>query len=316
VLEDPNIGFTLRQLSHFAAVAETGTISEAAARLHLTPSAVSASITELERILGIELCVRRQAQGVSLTPSGIQVLDQARGVLSLAAELDYGARGRDGSLTGPVAIGCYVTIAATTLSPLLVELQETHPAIRVRTLEGTQDQLKRGLGDGELDLVVTYDYELPAWVETLPLAELRPHAVLGAAHPLATAPSVTLEALAGYPMVLFDMPPAGANVLSIFADAGLAPDIRYRTQTYEFTRSLVARSDCFSVLVQRPDSGTSYEGLPVVTRDIDSPIPMNRVVLAWSRTAPLSPRASAVVRFARRRLTGRSDGAPATSSKT
>ena len=59
---------SLRQLAHFVAVAEDGTISGAAERLIMSSSALSASITELERALGADLLVRRRAQGVSSRP--------------------------------------------------------------------------------------------------------------------------------------------------------------------------------------------------------------------------------------------------------
>ena len=62
--------YTLRQLAHFVAVADTGAISAAALKLHLSQGAVSAAVTELERIFKVQLMVRRKAHGVTLTPAG------------------------------------------------------------------------------------------------------------------------------------------------------------------------------------------------------------------------------------------------------
>ena len=59
--------YTLQQLAAFVAVADTGTIAAAAVRLQLSPSAVRASLGDLERALGAQLCVRHRAKGVELT---------------------------------------------------------------------------------------------------------------------------------------------------------------------------------------------------------------------------------------------------------
>ena len=62
--------FTMNQLAAFVAVAEACTISAAAERLHLSPSALSAAVTELERSPQTPLLRRRKAKGGSLTPAG------------------------------------------------------------------------------------------------------------------------------------------------------------------------------------------------------------------------------------------------------
>ncbi|RZK84403.1 MAG: LysR family transcriptional regulator, partial [Rhodococcus sp. (in: high G+C Gram-positive bacteria)] len=79
--------YTMRQLAAFVAVAETGTISGAAERMHLSQSALSAAVTDLEKALKAQLCVRRRARGVQLTPTGEAVLSRARALLQQAGEL-------------------------------------------------------------------------------------------------------------------------------------------------------------------------------------------------------------------------------------
>src|ERR1700728_396174 len=120
---------SLRQLAHFVAVAEEGTISAAAERLFMSQSALSASITELERALSADLLVRRRAQGVSLTPMGKLVLDRARDLLADGAELAYLVRGDGTALVGPLVIGCFVTLAPTVLPKLLAEFEALHPHV-------------------------------------------------------------------------------------------------------------------------------------------------------------------------------------------
>jgi DNA-binding transcriptional LysR family regulator len=291
--------FSLRQLTHFVAVAEAGTISGAAARLYMSQSAVAASIDQLERALGADLCTRRRAQGITLTPVGRVVLDGARRLLAEAAELGYLARGREEDLVGPLTVGCFVTLAPTVLPRLLEEFDARHPRVSIDFVEGNQDRLQEGLVAGEFDIAVMYDLDVTAPLDSITLYEPRAYAVFGAAHPLAAAETVTLEQLAAEPLVLFDQPPSAHYAMSVFASAGLAPRVRHRTQTYELTRSLVARNLAYAILVQRPTALSSYEGLPVVEKEIVPPVPSCPVILAWPADTRLSPRAQALAELAR-----------------
>jgi len=291
--------FTLRQLAHFVVAAERGTVSGAAADLHMSQSAVSASISELERLLGAELCVRRKAQGVALTPTGQAVLQRAKDLLLEAAELEYLVRGDGRELVGPLAVGCYVTLAPTVVPPLLDGFSRAHPRVTLDFTEGAQDELADQLRAGLLDLVVMYDMDVQATWNTLVLYEVRPHILLHADHPLAGAEAVHLRDLEGEPMVLFDAPPSSRNTLAIFESCGVEPQVRHRTRSYELTRGIVGRGLGYALLIQRPRNERTYEGRPIVIKEIADDIEAARVVLVWPRGTALSPRARAFAEFAR-----------------
>lgn len=292
--------FSLRQLAHFVAVAEEGTISAASGRLFMSESAISGSVTELERALGADLCVRRRAQGVSLTPMGKLVLDRARHLLADAAELTYMVRGNGTELVGPLVVGCYVTLAPTVLPRLLAEFGQLHPRVTVDFVEGPQDRLQEALVAGEIDVAVLYDMGQLEALDRIVLYEARGYALFGESHPLACQPTVTLEQLASEPLVLFDQPPSTAYAMSLFQARGLVPNVRHRTHAYELTRSIVARGIGYAILVQRPPNKESYEGLPILEKEIEPPLPTCPVILAWPRDRRVSPRVRALARLARR----------------
>lgn len=291
--------FSLRQLTHFVAVAEHGTISGAAESLYMSPSAVAASISELERVLGSELLVRRRAQGVTVTPTGTQVLASARRLLADASELAYMARGRGGDLVGPLVIGCFVTLAPTVLPRLLEDFARLHPKVQVDFVEAPQDRLQEALSAGELDMAVMYDMNRSVPLDSIVLYEPRGYALFGEGHPLADQDTVKLSDLALEPLVLFDQAPSASYAINAFEQHGLEPTIRHRTHTYELTRSIVARGIGYAVLVQRPPNKASYEGFPILEREVDPPLPVCPVILAWPHGAKLSPRAQALVELAR-----------------
>jgi DNA-binding transcriptional LysR family regulator len=64
--------FTLRQLEYLVAVAECGSVALAAERCHVSSPSISAAISQLEQEFGLQLFVRRHAQGLSLTEGGRQ----------------------------------------------------------------------------------------------------------------------------------------------------------------------------------------------------------------------------------------------------
>lgn len=292
---------TFRQLAHFVAAADEGTISGAARRLQFSPSAISASITELERALGAELCVRRRAQGVTLTSTGALVLDKARRLLADVAELSYAVQGTGSDMSGPLVVGCFATLAPTVLPRVLDEYEDLHPRVSVDFVVGAQDELGAALLNGSIDAAIVYDMGGFHGIRTFELYEARGYALFGENHPLAAKEFVTMEELAAYPLVLFDQTPSTRYAMSMFEARGLVPRVRHRTHAFELTRSIVARSDsAYAVLVQRPVNTLTYEGLPIVEREIVPPPPAAKVVFAWAAGVEPSPRARALADLLRR----------------
>jgi DNA-binding transcriptional LysR family regulator len=286
----------LRQLEYFVAVAEAGSLSGAAAELRVSQSGLSQSLTDLERALGVQLAVRRKAHGVALTPTGTQVLRQARDLLRHGEDLANIAAGGD-SLRGVLSLGCYVTLAPTTLPPLLEGFNEIHPDLRIDFVEGTQDVLQRRLLTGELDLAVLYDMELQPEMERAVIDTARPHVLLAAEHRFANDPSVSLADLAAEPMVLLDAPPSSHNTLAIFDRLGISPEVGFRPTTFELARALVGRGMGYALLVQRPANDRTYEGKKVVVKEISEPVGDFRILLAWPKGTRLNQRAQAFVTF-------------------
>ncbi|WP_034271380.1 LysR family transcriptional regulator [Haloechinothrix halophila] len=290
--------FSLRQLWYFVATAETGTISAAADELHVSQSAVSLALNELERTLKVQLCVRRKAHGITLTPTGAQVLRQARALLRQAGELETDGASNEDELVGRLALGCYLTLAPTVLPRLLHGFGERHPRVVIDFEEGTQDALQRLLLDGKLDLAVLYDMEVLPDIDQVVLYRRRPHILLPADHRLAAEPVVALHDLAGEPMVLLDAPPSSHHTLRLCEDAGVKPLVRHRTSSFETARALVGRGLGYAMLIQRPANQRTYEGLPVVQKDIaELPDYEAAVLLTWPRHTRLTRRSLEFKRF-------------------
>lgn len=290
-----NPSITLRQLWHFVTAAEAGTISEAAKRLRMAPSAISMSLAELERMAGTQLAVKRKAHGLTLTAAGRAAYAQAREILDLADEIVH--LGGDGlrAVRGPLAVGCYMPLAPAVIPQMLRAFAEECPEVDVNFVEGYHDDLQQRLVSGAIDVAFLYNAALEPEIRTAPLLEVPPYLLLAEEHPLARVDEVRLEALDGEPFVLFDAAPISTRVLELLGDHGISPAIRHRSRSYATVRSLVGAGMGFSVLYQRPELDLSYLGLGVVAKPIaeaeDRRPP--RVSLAWSCQVRPSARARA-----------------------
>ncbi|MEW2252807.1 LysR family transcriptional regulator [Streptomyces sp. NPDC006975] len=291
------VGYTLVQLRYFLVAAERGSMTEAAAELHIAQSAVSAAVYNLERDLRVQLFIRRRGRGLTLTPAGERLRQQARDLLARAREVEREARGEGETLSGPVAVGCFVTLAPLYLPSLFSECTRRHPGIQIEVLEDEADQLVHALTSGRIDFALTYGLGLAAEPElrseTIALAPA--YVIVPADHALAGQGSVELAELSAEPLVLLDLPHSRDYFRSLVAATGTAPDVRYRTRSYETVRSLVARGLGYSVLNQRPATSRTYGGGEVAELELRDGGPALEVKIATLGGVTQTARARAVM---------------------
>ena len=138
-----------RSLQTFRTVAETGSVSAAAGRLHCVQSAVTARIRRLEEEIGVML-FRRSRRGMRPTPAGEVLLDYAVRVLRLLDSAERAMRDLTGN-GGLLRLGTMETTLAARLPPLLAAFRRRHPEVRLRLSSGPTDDLLRALLADELD---------------------------------------------------------------------------------------------------------------------------------------------------------------------
>lgn len=120
-------------IATFVAVAEAGSISEAARRLRLSKSVVSERLADLERSLGTTL-VHRTTRGLSLTDDGTAFLERAARIGHDVADAITDMAERRGTLSGPLRISAPVSLGRMHLGPALYPFLTKHPHIEL-TLE-------------------------------------------------------------------------------------------------------------------------------------------------------------------------------------
>ncbi|ORA17236.1 LysR family transcriptional regulator [Mycobacterium arosiense] len=214
----------LRHLKYFLAVGDGRSFTEAAKRLHVVQSGVSATIKALERELGAELFVRGPA-GVALTPAGEALRPHARATLDAARAAKDAVSAARGTVRGTVTVGTLTSVSVIDVPTVLAELHSRHPEIVVhlRAASAGSAGLAGQLRDGDLDVAfLVFTGPPPADLRTRLVASVPLLLVVPEDHPLARGEAVSLAELAG--MSFVDGPPGYGNravVDTAFAAAGV-----------------------------------------------------------------------------------------------
>jgi len=144
----------LSDLKVFLTVAEEGGISRAANVLHRVPSNITARIQKLESELNQELFIREKNR-LKISSSGEQLLDYAKRILSLANQALEELNNEEP--TGVLKVGCMEAVAASRLSPVLVDYHKRHPEVELEITTSPTGLLIDKILSGELDLALVAD---------------------------------------------------------------------------------------------------------------------------------------------------------------
>lgn len=144
---------TPARLESFLAIVDTGSARAAAQRLHVTESAVSASLASLHRELGVNLFERR-GRGLQLTDAGEVFAEYARKILGLLEEGVAAARQGSGAHAGRLRLGAVTTAGEYLVPGLLHGFRGLMPDVDITLEVGNREQILTRLADHHLDVVI------------------------------------------------------------------------------------------------------------------------------------------------------------------
>jgi DNA-binding transcriptional LysR family regulator len=176
---------SLKQLSYFIAVADGGSLAAAAKALNVTQPSVSAALAVLEETLGVDLFLRHHAQGVTLTPTGRQLLASARAILAGVEDFEALAQAVTREPAGVLRVGCYPSLAAVLMPAIIGRLAQRYPRIRVQMVEGTEDELLPKPEQGQIEQALLFGEKLPETVKRIVIEKCPPYVLLPIRHRLA-----------------------------------------------------------------------------------------------------------------------------------
>src|SRR6266550_4735171 len=192
----------IRQLRSFIAIAELGTFTAAALRVHVTQAAISMQIRQLENELGARLFVRAPRR-VMLTEAGEHLLHRARQILrDHDAALDEIAE-LAGAERGRLRVGSASAAVITDVLPkLLKEVRRQHAGAEITVLSGTSEALVQQILAGEVDIAFVSLPVEARGISTERLSEDQLVAIASPRHKLAKQRTISAYTLAGEKLIL------------------------------------------------------------------------------------------------------------------
>ena len=194
------MNLTLRQLRALAAVAEFGSFTAAARKLHLTQAAMSILVRELEGELGIRV-LDRTTRRVHLTDAGREFLPT---VLRIFNELNSGIAGvaslRD-KKSGFVRVAAPQLMACTLMPQVMARFNQRFPDIRIQVIDTSPEQTVDRVLSGEVELAIALDTPTGVELTKQPIFEDQHLLVCRPDHPLAARRRLRWRDLTSYPFI-------------------------------------------------------------------------------------------------------------------
>ncbi|AUH53507.1 LysR family transcriptional regulator [Chromobacterium sp. ATCC 53434] len=231
----------LRHLRSLLALAESGSVSQAAQRVYLTQSALSHQLKQLETAYGLPL-FERKTQPLRFTPAGERLLLLARELLArvAAAERDLARirQGGDGELR--VAVECHTCF--DWLMPAMDQFRQHWPAVELDIVSGFHADPVGLLLSDRADLAIVSEAEAQAGVAHLPLFSYEMVAIAAREHPLADRPVWRAEDFAGETLIHYPVADEMLDLLrKVLSPAGVDPARRTAELTIAIIQLVASR---------------------------------------------------------------------------
>ncbi|WP_438433765.1 LysR family transcriptional regulator [Gorillibacterium sp. sgz500922] len=239
----------LEQMEYVTAVAAEGSFTAAAQSCHVSLSAISQSVSQLEAELGVALFTRGRGAGAVPTAEGMQLIRKAEEVLDKVAELREQALHTAGTVGGKLRI-------ATIPGPmhLLVDsirtFKQEYPEVKIEIREMSSGEILEEAESGRIDfgLMVETDEVRERRGQFLFRSLLKGKRVVGVPRrsPSARLRAIRPEQLAGRTLVLYDDPDLKAELQALLAACGGA-EILFTTNNTKAIQDAVGRGLAWTV---------------------------------------------------------------------
>lgn len=274
----------LRTLMH---VAELGSLSKAADRLHIAQPALSRQIRLLEEELGARL-FDRHGRGMVMTEQGQDVLRHAQRVMAELEEIRASVADADAPLRGHVAIGMPPTAADILSEPIVTAFREAHPAATLRIVSAHSRHLLDWLHRGEIDASILYDPRSARSLRVQPLLEEALFLIGPADAGLSLHQPVDFGALDGARLLL---PSPGHGLRDILdrcaADRGFALSVPVEADSYSVLRDIVRAGHGLTILPRVPIHRDLASG-DLCAAPLCNPQPLRRLVMTYPADRPVA----------------------------
>jgi DNA-binding transcriptional LysR family regulator len=286
---------TLRQLRAFVAVARSGSFTEAARQLHITQSALSGLVKELEQVLGLQV-VQRSTRKVQLSGVGAQFLPLASRILQDLDEA-LGAMSDVKALkSGVVRVAVPQLMACALMPEVVAAFNRKHPAVQVLLSDCAVEAVVAKVQSGEVDFGIGPEREVSRDIAVRQLFEMPFVAVFPQGHALGNLKRVTWADLGRHPLISLQ----GEYTQKLGADlkaSSAAVDFRPGTEVAFMTTALSMVSAGLGVTTCLPYAASLLKLYRLQSRPLLAPKVSRKFHVLAKKDRPLPPAAQALSDF-------------------
>lgn len=296
----------LSQLRNLVAIAEAGSVRQAARNLNVSQSAVTKSIRQLEDELGVVL-LHRTSHGVVPTAAGEAVLLRARVVEAELREARNDVQTVQGGMSGEIRISASPSVATGLLPKAVTQFRRTRPHVSIHIEEGVYPDQLPDVRSGNIDFAICLVPERPSdeGLDCELLVKDRLALAVRPENPLAARSGLRLHDLVDREWVIYRRGRTGRD---IFEQTFINNDLPTPARTiycasFVFALKLVESSDFITLVPKHLFSGRSTS-MAIVPLHLDTSMPPWNVAVISRARHTLSPVCQAFLHDLRRTATG------------
>ncbi len=230
---------TLNQLKVFQAVATYLSITRASEALRISEPSVFQQVKSLEDWFGAKL-YRKVGRAIELTREGRAIQNDIREVLLKVEKLAGRFKQASSSVSAPLVIGGSHAPSAAFLPSVIALFKKTHPVAQVVMRTKTSRVIEKFILDGEAEIAVVTNPSNSPVLHTIRYRPERFVSFIGARHPLAKRPILTMADVARCPIIIKKSDTAkGGNYIAQIESKGLSPNVLMECESAEAIKRAV-----------------------------------------------------------------------------
>jgi len=283
----------LSQLRTIIHVAELGSLSKAADRLHIAQPALSRQVRMLEEELGTRL-FDRHGRGMIITEAGQDVLRHAYRIIGEVHEIRASVADSDVSLRGHVSIGMPPTVSEILSVPLVTAFRERHPDATLRIASAYSGYVLDWLHRGQIDVAILFENKSARSLRSTPLLEEQLHLIGSADAGLSPDKPVEFDTLKSQKLLL---PSAGHSLRALLDECTKGIDtvlkVQVEADSFSVLKDLVRAKQGMTILPLAPIYDQISTGA-LSYAPLINPVPKRRLMMSFPTDRP----ATRLARFA------------------
>lgn len=290
---------TLKQMRYFVSAAQTGRFSQAALQEHVSQSAITSAVLDLEQQLGVSLFERLQ-HGVALTEAGRMFYRHAVFILDSVAEamsmpMSEAIVGAEGAIT----VAASYTMLGYFLPELIARFKRANPNVTIDLLDLSLPEMECALETGEIDMAIGSISNLPskAPYHTQVLMRSSRRLWVSPTHPLGNRDSVSLEEIARCSYLMLTIDGAMEFTNKFWENTQRKPNYVLQTSSLESVRGFVGQGLGVTILSDMVYRPWSLDGKKINAVRVEEGVPDLEGGIFWLKDRPLSKVADTFNRF-------------------